>query len=99
MALGGFPWLDDIACGPGTVSDRDLVDQGALERAILSAARSEPELVIVDAQVLRILMGDLARLLILDTFEGACKKIGLTDGALLEGEPPYVWDSDPLCGE
>ena len=55
-----------------------------LARAILSLA-GEPELVIVDARTLRLLMGDLAALIILKKFE-------LGPGHLAVGEEKFVWD-------
>lgn len=100
--VGGFVGLDDTGCCASTMGDPRVngwIPPGSVEDAILQAARSSPELVIVDAQVLRILMGDLARLLILDTFDHACRGIAPDSVAALEGEPPYVWDSDDLCRE
>jgi len=56
----------------------------------LELLRGEPELVIVDARVLRLLMGPLARLIILKTVE-------MGPGVLAIGEERFVWDDDEIC--
>ena len=58
--------------------------------AELELLRGEPELVIVDARVLRLLMGPLAKLIILETVE-------MGPGQLAIGEERFVWDDDPVC--
>ncbi|MEE8606273.1 MAG: hypothetical protein V3S55_01610 [Nitrospiraceae bacterium] len=51
----------------------------------------QPELVIVDARVLRLLMGDLAPLIILKQFTP--EQLGLQ----IVSDERFVWDDDPVC--
>lgn len=59
-------------------------------RAALELADGEPELVVVDARALRLIMGPLGQLLIL-------RPLAQGRAPLPPGEEPYAWDSDDLC--
>jgi len=68
-------------------------DADVINRALLQLAAGTPELVVVDARVLRVLMGDLAYLIILGPALGQ-----RPPGASYDpDEDGYVWDSDDLC--
>ena len=67
-------------------------------REALRIAVGEPELVVVDARVLRLLMGDLAQLIILAP--APMRTVRTLFGQqrfLAVGEEPFVWDEDLLC--
>ena len=57
--------------------------------AALQILAGDPELVIVDARVLRLLMGDLAELIILEAATGPIRW-----SQLPEDEEAFVWDED-----
>jgi len=61
-----------------------------LQNAILEIGFGEPELVIVDARILRLLMGGLAPLIILSDVEIGKRSLAI-------GEERFVWDDDPVC--
>lgn len=71
----------------GFLSRDDLLEK---LQAPLELPGGEPELVIVDARTLRLLMGDLAQLIILQTVE-----VGA--GHLAIGEERFAWDELPDC--
>ncbi len=60
------------------------------QEALLRIGHGDPELVIVDARILRLLMPGIAELLILEKFE-------VGPGHLAIGEERFAWDDDPLC--
>lgn len=70
--------------------------------AALELATGEPELVVVDARALRLIMGPLGQLLILRPLhQGGPRRGGLPFRGSdhdpdVEG---YVWDDDELCPE
>jgi len=70
----------------GTVSAHGI-------REAIRLAAGEPELVVVDARVLRLLMGDLAQLIIL----GPAGAGGMVKDFSRPGEEVFVWDDDQLC--
>ncbi len=100
----GLPVRGDVGSGSGRDECAAVnqnhggalgLNQDDLARAVLSLG-GEPELVIVDARTLRLLMGDLAPLIILREFTQ--EQLGLTVGI----EQPFAWDQPlpcPDCGE
>lgn len=77
------------------------VDPQRVMGAALELATGEPELVVVDARALRLIMGPLGQLLILRPLQqgGPRGRGGLPFGGSdhdpdVEG---YVWDEDDLC--
>lgn len=65
---------------------RRPLNQATIEGA-LELVSGAPELVVVDARVLRLLMGDLASLIIL-------RRLGAPSRPIPAGGEPYVWDED-----
>jgi len=72
---------------------------GTNEQSVREAVRiavGSPELVVVDARVLRLLMGDLANLIILGSAHD--RKPGmLADRGQQFIDELFVWDQDDLC--
>ena len=56
----------------------------------------DPELVIVDFRVLRLLMGDLAGLIVLERLTDP-EFHGFVTGAREPGEEPFAWDDESPC--
>lgn len=65
------------------------LDAEKLNEAILALATGEPELVMVDARVLRVLLGPLADLILMAPVNPAL--------SLPPDEEPFVWDDDDPC--
>ncbi len=70
-----------------------LFDPTSIEAAI-RLLTGKPELVVVDARVLRILMGDLAGLIIL----GDAMRFQPVGPQLPPGEERFAWEDEPPCG-
>jgi len=71
---------------------------GTNEQSVREAVRiaiGTPDLVIVDARVLRLLMGDLAGLIILGPAEQGGARATFRD--FEDPEELFVWDEDSLC--
>lgn len=91
VGVGGFRGLNDRGCSGFTMGPALSHGEGAapdledFNRALLELAGGEPELVIVDARVLRLLMPGLANLLIL-------KRVEMGAGRLAIGEEVFAWD-------
>lgn len=64
-------------------------DPDVLNRALLELASGEPELVVVDARVLRLVFGPLAQLIILRPVGGRSFPA--------DEDGPFIWDDDDLC--
>jgi len=64
-------------------------------REAIRLAAGEPELVIVDARVLRLLMGPLSELIILKRF-ATSGQFGRFENVGAEDER-FVWDDQELC--
>jgi len=60
--------------------------------AAIRLLTGQPELVLVDARVLRLLMGDLADLIILDRANSLLDRLAVTTD-----DEPYVWDRRSPC--
>jgi hypothetical protein len=65
------------------------MDPELLDRALLELATGEPELVLVDKRVLRVLLGPLVDLIVMTPTNYGTP-------LLPPGEEPYVWD-EPDC--
>lgn len=65
-------------------------DPDLLNRALVELASGEPEWVLVDRRVLRVLMGPLADLIVQ-------MPTGLAGPEYDPDEDGYIWDDDPLC--
>ncbi len=74
------------------------IDVGDISAAI-ELAVGDPDLVLVDRRVLRLLMGDLAELLVLSSADKPFTVRGpfALQLELPPGERPYVWDDDDPC--
>lgn len=77
-----------------------MVTPTELGRA-LQLLTGDPELVVVDARVLRLLMGDLAPLIILGPVPGiAGLEAALADREMFSDDGPFAWDGDEFpCTE
>jgi len=75
--------------------DHDALRDPASLQAAIRLLVGEPELVIVDARVLRLLMGSLSELIILRRF-ATSGQFGMFENV---GGPDerFVWDQDDLC--
>jgi hypothetical protein len=72
------------------------MDPELLDRALLELATGEPELVLVDKRVLRVLLGPLVDLIVMTPTNYGTAGFRGRAPLLPPGEEPYVWD-EPDC--
>lgn len=71
-----------------------ITDRLSIQAAI-ELLTGKPDLVVVDFRVLRLLMGDLAHLIVLETFDEAKSDRMAEQRAAFEDS--FAWDDEPPC--